>query len=286
MNPDPARVDQLYSQPPEPEVYDLLMLEAIAQFCASEAIPTFRVHIKIDTGMHRLGFDVDDVSKLSDWLTAHTSVHVASVFTHLAASGDPKERDFTLAQIHAYDAFYQKLSSRLGYRPDRHVLNTAGVVHFPEYQYEAVRLGIGLYGAGMPEMSGQLLPVHSFKARISQVHEIAAGASVGYDRAFIAPKAIRIGTINVGYADGLRRCAGHEKYAVTIHDKPAAILGKVCMDMAMVDLSAIPEATPGDEVIIFGQHHPVDAMAKVCDTNAYEILTGISQRVARVLVYS
>jgi alanine racemase len=131
-----------------------------------------------------------------------------------------------------------------------------------------------------------LQPVHTLKARISQIHDIAAGASVGYDRAFTAPYAMRIGTINIGYADGLRRCAGNQKYSVHVHDKPATILGKVCMDMTMIDLSALPEAQVGDEVIIFGPNLPVDDLARVCNTIPYEILTGISQRVARVLLYS
>jgi alanine racemase len=149
-----------------------------------------------------------------------------------------------------------------------------------------VRLGIGLYGAGVGDTKGALQAVHTLKARLSQVHEIQAGASVGYDRAYRAPEAMRIGTMNIGYADGLRRSAGHEKYSVLVNSKPSAILGKVCMDMAMIDLSDHPEAQPGDEVIIFGPQAPVDDLARICDTIPYEILTGISQRVARVFVYS
>jgi alanine racemase len=236
--------------------------------------------------MHRLGFRSSDVAQLIQYLKAHPFIRVASVFSHLASAGDPDARAYTLGQIQLFDAFYQSLSEGLGYKPMRHILNTGGAVYFPEYQYEAVRLGIGLYGAGMPEMHGQLQPVHTLKARLSQVHNIAEGDSVGYDRAFIAPKAMRIGTINVGYADGLRRCAGNQKYSVLIHGNPAPILGKVCMDMAMVDLTNQPEAQQGDEVIVFGQTHSIDHLPEVCDTNAYEILTGISQRVARVFLYS
>jgi alanine racemase len=286
MNPDASRIDQLYAHQLEPEVFDVSLLNAIGQFCDAEKIRGFKVHIKVDTGMHRLGFSTVKATELVTWLREHPSIRVASVFTHLAAAGDPRERTFTLGQISAFDVFYQILAKGLGYSPERHILNSHGVLYFPEFQYEAVRLGIGLYGAGMPELQGQLEPVHAFKARISQVQEIDAGASVGYDRAFIAPGAMRIGTINVGYADGLRRCAGHQKYAVLISGKPAPILGKVCMDMTMVDLSDHPDVGAGEEVIIFGQRHAIDDLAAVCDTNAYEILTGISQRVARVLVYS
>ncbi|HLF63226.1 MAG TPA: bifunctional UDP-N-acetylmuramoyl-tripeptide:D-alanyl-D-alanine ligase/alanine racemase [Saprospiraceae bacterium] len=283
MNPDPSRVDQLYAHNLEPEVFDFSLLKAIEAYGKDNALC---IHIKVNTGMHRLGFHASDAPALLDWLNNNNKIKVTSVFTHLAAAGDPGEREFTLAQIAEFNSFYYKLVSGLNYNPDRHVLNTSGVLYFPEYQYEAVRLGIGLYGAGVGEMGGQLQAVHTLKARISQIHDIAAGASVGYDRAFKAPHAMRIGTINIGYADGLRRSAGNQNYSVHIDGKPAAILGKVCMDMTMIDLSAHTEAQPGNEVIIFGPNLPVDELARVCDTIPYEILTGISQRVARVFVYS
>lgn len=283
MNPDPARVDQLYAKDLEPEVFDFAMLHTIAGYRHTAPL---RIHIKVDTGMHRLGLRLGDLPELIVWLRAHPQIRVASVFTHLAASGDLRARDFTLGQVAEFNAFYMSLTEAIGYAPDRHVLNTAGVLYYPEFQYEAVRLGIGLYGAGLPEPIAGLQPVHTLKARISQIHQIGKGATVGYDRAFVAPSAMRIGTINIGYADGLRRCAGHQRYAVHVGGKPAMILGKVCMDMTMIDLSAHPDARPGDEVIIFGPHLKVDDLAQVCDTIPYEILTGISQRVARVLVYS
>ncbi len=283
MNPDPSRVDQLYVHNLEPEVFDFSLLKAVEAFGKGKAL---RIHIKVDTGMHRLGFKTADAPALLDWLKNNRQIKVDSVFTHLSAAGDPHEREFTLGQIAEFNAFYDVLVTGLGYRPDRHILNTSGVLYFPEYQYEAVRLGIGLYGAGVGEMSGPLQAVHTLKARISQIHEIEAGASVGYDRAFISPRPMRIGTINIGYADGLRRSAGNQKYSVHVNGAPADIIGKVCMDMTMIDLSAHPEAQAGDEVIIFGPNLPVDDLARVCNTIPYEILTGISQRVARVFVYS
>ncbi len=286
MNPDPARVDRLFASNLEPEVFDFSLLHAIDAHQQTADRKNLHIHIKVDTGMHRLGFKQHDLPGLSEWLSQHPDISVASVFTHLAAAGDPNERDFTLAQIAAFDAFYDALIPVLGYRPDRHVLNTKGVLLYPEFQYEGVRLGIGLYGAGVEEVGNQLQAVHTLKAHISQIHDIAAGDSVGYDRAFIASRAMRIGTINIGYADGLRRCAGNQKYAVHIDGRPAPILGKICMDMTMLDLSAHPDAEPDDEVIIFGPNLPVDELARVCDTIPYEILTGISQRVAKVLVYS
>jgi alanine racemase len=273
----------LYEYRLEPEVFDVSLLQALQ---SEERETPLDIHIKVDTGMHRLGFKSTDAPALLKILHTQKSIRVASVFTHLAAAGNKDERDFTLGQIKEFNTFYETLAEGLGYRPMRHVLNTNGVLYFPEYQYEAVRLGIGLYGAGLPETIPQLQAVHTLKARISQIHEIASGTTVGYDRAFTAPRDMRLGTINIGYADGLRRCAGHLKYPVLVHGKRAAILGKVCMDMAMIDLTNHPEAQPGDEVIIFGPEHSVDELARVCDTIPYEILTGISQRVARVFLYS
>ncbi len=283
MNPDLSRIEQLYTYELEPEIYDFSQLQDIERSGLTER--SLIVHIKVDTGMHRLGFQVEDAARVREWLLSHPWVEAESVFTHPAAAKDRQEQEFTRTQIARFDDFCTVLYDGLGYRPWRHVLNTGGVLNYPEYQYEGVRLGIGLYGTGIRDRTVVLQPVHTLRAQISQIHDISRGETVGYDRAFKADHDMRIGTINIGYADGLRRCAGNERFAVLVHGIPAVILGHVCMDMAMIDLTEQPDVRPGDEVIVFGPGLPVERLAEVCNTTSYEVLTGISSRIARVFVY-
>jgi alanine racemase len=261
----------------EPEVFHWEQLRAFA------AAGRFRVHLKFDTGMHRLGFPPEEAGRLGDWLRDHPQLSVATVMTHLAASEDPAHDAFTHEQVARFTRAYATLTGRLGYRPLRHVLNSSGILRFPQYHFDMVRLGIGLYGitpgpAGMPP----LRPVLQLQARISQIHAVAAGETVGYGRAGKILRDSRIATLGIGYADGLPRAAGERGFAVAIHGKPAPIVGAVCMDMCMVDVTDIPTAREGDQAIIFGDDPRVEDLARAAGTIPYEILTGLSERVHRI----
>ena len=243
-------------------------------------------HLKIDTGMHRLGFDADGAE--FDELLAELqggAYPIASVFSHLSASEDEQADDFTRLQhgrlLRAVDA----ISTALERRPLVHLLNSAGAWRLPGLAHDMVRLGIGLYGAGpaagLP--GGEALtPVHRWVAQIVRVREVAAGGVVGYGLGGVADRDRRIGVVNVGYADGLRRSAGNGALALHVLGQPAPTVGSICMDFCMIDLSDVPAAAVGDEAEVFGRHQGVAALADCFGTIAYEVFTGIGQRVRRV----
>ncbi|MDX1477263.1 MAG: bifunctional UDP-N-acetylmuramoyl-tripeptide:D-alanyl-D-alanine ligase/alanine racemase [Saprospiraceae bacterium] len=286
MNPDAGDLPLLRQYELEPEVFDLEMLDLILRHARKHG-DRMRVHIKLDTGMHRLGIQASQIDTLCTLLTgAGSVVEIGSVFTHLAAASDPEEQSFTLVQLNRFEGFYRAISAALGYRPERHVLNSGGIIYYPEYQYEAVRLGIGMYGVGLPFAPGVLEPVHTLTARISQVRTVEAGESVGYDRAFVAQATMRIATVNIGYADGFNRQAGNGRYAVLVGEARAPVVGNVCMDMTMIDISGLDSVRAGDEVVIFGPPGTLETLAEVCHTIPYEILTGISARIPRIFRFA
>ncbi|RLD18273.1 MAG: alanine racemase, partial [Bacteroidetes bacterium] len=242
------------------------------------------IHIKIDTGMHRLGFDPDNIEPLIEALSTQSNVHVVSIFTHLAVADDPDEDDFTRKQIERFTKCYHKIENAIGYSPLRHVLNTHGILRFPEYQFEAVRLGIGLYGVGI-NYPHQLTPVLTMSAKVSQVREIKKGETVGYGRSFTAKRDSVIATINAGYADGIPRHASGSGYEMYVGNALAPIAGRVCMDMCMLDVTDIQGVVQGDEVEVFGRHASIESLARHCQTSSYEILTRISERIPRVFKF-
>jgi alanine racemase len=235
--------------------------------------------------MHRLGFDVHELPGLLELLQANPGLEVRSVFSHLAASEDPRHDAFTHEQYHRFETAYEKIARVLGYRPLRHLLNSSGIHRFPQYQMDMVRLGIGLYGIDSSKSIQEKLRVVLFlKAAISQIKTLGPGESIGYGRLARVEGEMRIATISIGYADGLPRSAGNGCFSVVIRGKKAPILGAVCMDMCMVDVTDIPEACPGDVVSVFGEDPTVKVLAQVAQTIPYEIFTGISSRVKRVYV--
>ncbi len=287
LNPEEASFDAMHRYHLEPEIYALGLLRAYAVFSRHcNGSPTnFSIHLKLDTGMHRLGFVEADLPDLLDLLRQNPQINVKSVFTHLAASEAPEHDVFTLEQLHLYQIMYERIAATLGYQPLRHALNTAGIHRFPEWQMDMVRLGIGLYGLdNYAEFHEKLFTVLSLRATISQVHYIQPGESVGYGRRWWAERPSRIGTISIGYADGLRRAAGNGRFAVWLHGRRAPIVGTVAMDMCMIDITDLPEAREGDEVEIFGENLSVWELAKVYDTIPLEVFTTISGRVKRVYV--
>ncbi len=284
LNPENSSFNAMIAYDLEPEIYSITGLNAFLKVAQQRNISSYPIHLKIDTGMHRLGYEPNEFERLKAIIKNNNFIKVESIFTHLAASDgdDVAFKEFTLNQIQLFTEAYNDLSSVLNHKPIRHILNTSGIFNYAEFQMEMVRLGIGLYGVGNSEEENkQLLNVSTLKSIISQIHTIEAGESVGYSRKYIANKQTKVATIPIGYADGIRRAWGNEKGYVVINNQKAIILGNICMDMLMVDVSEIT-CKPGDEVIIFGEKPHVKEIANVSFTIPYEVFVGISQRVKRV----
>ena len=281
MNPEPASFDALRRFRLEPEVYSLEMLEEITAFAHAEE--NLAIHLKLDTGMHRLGFEPASILELLEKLKGLPQFRVASVFSHLSASDATQHNDFTRHQASVFMDMYRQISAALGYAPIRHICNTGGIEYWPEFHFDMVRLGIGLYGIGGKKMQEQLHTVNSLKATISQIKTLTPGETVGYNRnsgPLTEPK--RIATISIGYADGLLRLAGGGRFSAGLHGQRAPTVGNICMDMSMLDVTHIPEAQVGDEVTIIGEYPPVQDLAACLQTIPYEVFTNISERVKRV----
>lgn len=284
LNPEEAAFDMMLRYQLEPELYSVELVRRFVRFVQRRREEA-GVHLKLDTGMHRLGLEAAQLDEVLSLLREVPQVRVRSVFSHLAASEDPAEDAFTHSQTQSFMAMYERIVQALGYRPIRHILNSAGILRFPDYQWEMVRLGIGLYGIDSSGTVQQALrPVLSLKACVSQLKTLAPGATVGYNRVGRVHRPMRIATVTIGYADGLPRALGGGKYALWVRGQRAPIVGNVCMDMCMIDVTHIPDVQEGDEVEVFGSHLPVQKMARRLETIPYEVLTRVSERVKRVYV--
>lgn len=282
LNPESTSFPSIIQYQLEPEIYSIKGLNAFLKIAREKNLKNFPIHVKIDTGMHRLGFEENTIEELITALKGNSTVRVQSILSHLATSDDPKHYDFVNQQINLFEKLSAKLISELNINPIRHILNTSGISNFPNAQYNMVRLGIGLYGVSNdPSEQKYLENVGTLKSIISQVRTIPAGDSVGYGRRFMAEKETKIATIPIGYADGIARLWGNEVGFVTIKNQKAKIVGSVCMDMLMVNVTEI-DCKEGDSVIIFGESPTVIEMAAALKTIPYEIMTSISQRVKRV----
>ncbi|NJM78422.1 MAG: bifunctional UDP-N-acetylmuramoyl-tripeptide:D-alanyl-D-alanine ligase/alanine racemase [Flavobacterium sp.] len=282
LNPENSSFHAMIAYDLEPEIYSLTGLKAFLEVAKQKNITSYPIHIKLDTGMHRLGFEDFQINELNNLLKNNNFIHVKSIFSHLATSDDIAFSDFTQLQFNRFDVMYDKIIPQLNHKPDRHILNTSGIFNYAEKQFEMVRLGIGLYGVGNSALETKNLQnVSTLKSIISQIREVAKGESIGYSRKYMVQEKIRVATIPIGYADGIRRAWGNEKGYITINNQKAPILGNICMDMIMVNVTTI-NCNPGDEVIIFGESPTVVEIANATGTIPYEILTGISQRVKRV----
>lgn len=282
LNPENTSFPAIIEHNLEPEIYSIKGLRAFLKIAEQKNLQHFPVHIKLDTGMHRLGFQENDLEELIATLKNTPSIKVKSILSHMATSDDLEHHEFAKTQI----ALFEKLSSRivneLSINPIRHILNTSGISNYPEAQYDMVRLGIGLYGVSNdPSETKYLENVGTLKSIISQIRTIQAGESVGYGRHFMAEKETKIATIPIGYADGIPRSWGNETGYIMIKNQKANIVGSVCMDMLMVNVTEI-DCLEGDSVIIFGENPNVTYIAAKLGTIPYEILTGISHRVKRV----
>ncbi len=282
LNPENTSFAAIIQHDLEPEIYSLKGLNAFLKIAEQKNLKNFPIHIKIDTGMHRLGFEEENIEDLISVLKENKSVQVKSILSHMATSDDGKHYVFAMSQINLFEKLSARLISELKINPIRHILNTSGISNFPKAQYDMVRLGIGLYGiSNDPEEQKYLENVSTLKSIISQIRTISAGESVGYGRRFIAEKTTKIATIPIGYADGISRQWGNGVGFVTINNQKATIVGSVCMDMLMVDVTEIV-CKESDPVIIFGENPSVNFMAQKLQTIPYEILTSISQRVKRI----
>ena len=285
MNPDEQSFDAIIKHNLEPEIYNFRSLKLLKKAIRKNIIPDnkpVKAHIKLDTGLHRLGFVSEELDELIDLLKGNRHIYVQSVFSHLAASEDPSEDDFTKQQIGLFREMSDKIKSHTHHPVLMHILNSAGINRFPDAQFDMVRLGISLYGiSSNPTDTDKLKNVSTLKSSISQIKTIQKGETIGYNRKGIAREEMKIATIAIGYADGFNRSLSNGVGSVLVHGKFAPVVGNVSMDLCMIDITGI-EAEEGDDVIIFGENYPVAELAKATNTIPYEIMTGISRRVKRI----
>ena len=281
MNPEMTAFKTMFDYDLEPEVYSFRLMDALIKAARKEGITGWPVHIKFDTGMHRLGFDpVDDIFKLTDRLKHQNAIIPRSVFSHFVGSDSDGFDDFSAQQFALFDEGSRKLQSVFTHKILRHMDNSAGIEHFPERQMDMCRLGIGLYGVD-PRDNHILHTVSTLKTTILQMRHVPAGETVGYSRKGKIERDSVIAAIPIGYADGLNRHLGNRHGYCLVNGQKAEYVGNICMDVAMIDVTDIPCAE-GDQVEIFGEHLPVTVLSDTLDTISYEVLTGVSNRVKRV----
>lgn len=284
LHPQPDSFEDLINHCLEPSIYSKRVLSLFTTFTAGKKQSNYPIHIKFNTGLNRLGFHNNEVSWIIDHLSKSPSLKVQSLFSHLVASEDLLEKKFTENQIIQFDQIATTLFNSLDYRPFLHMTNTSGILNYPEAHYDCVRFGIGLYGYGnTKEETLKLRAVASLKTIISQIHTIKTGESVGYNRAFIAQRELKTATLPIGHADGISRSFGNGVGFVTINGQKASIIGNVCMDMLMIDITQI-NCEEGDEVEIFGHTTNAEELSEKIHSISYELLTAIGQRVKRVIL--
>jgi alanine racemase len=283
MNPETSAFETLVHHRLEPELFSFSILKAFRNYLEEEGIQRYPVHIKLDTGMHRLGFLPLEVGPLASQLAQDPSLEVKSVFSHLSASEDPAEDAFTRLQAERFMEGCAILESALPYPFLKHLDNSAGILRHPEYQFDMVRLGIGLYGVNPSHAESlPLREVSTLKTNIAQIRRLEPGETVGYNRKGAVLRPSVVATIRIGYADGYPRRLGNGKGFMLVKGRLAPTIGSIAMDMAMLDITGIEGVEEGEEVVIFGAGLPVLQVATWAETIPYEILTGISQRVRRV----
>lgn len=283
MNVDAAGFDSLVTYDLEPEIYSFPIYQAFHHYLDQQGIQQFPVHIKFNTGMNRLGFEVEEADRIAQLLHTQQTMAVKTVFSHLVASEAADHDRFTETQVSRFNQACSRLQEVLGYHFIRHIANTAAIFRYPQYQFDMVRLGIGLYGVDSADGDTlSLQTVATLRSTIAQLRPVKAGESVGYNRKGVLQRDSLIATIRIGYADGFGRELGNGRASVYVNGELAPVVGNVCMDMTMIDVTGIAGVKEGMEVEIFGKHLPVQQMARWAGTIAYEIMTGISQRVKRV----
>ena len=268
----------------EPGIPNLHALKAFCEVLDNRGITGYPVHIKLDTGMHRLGFMTDELQALTDFLRQCRSMKVKSLYSHLAAAEDPDSDDFTLGQIRMFEDNASRIIGEIGYKPMLHILNSAGIERFPQYQHDMVRLGIGIYGiSALPGV--KLSPVASLKCKILQIkHLRPEDGTIGYGRhGMISPEGTTIATIPVGYADGIDRHLGCGRASFSLNGQRVPTIGNICMDMCMLDITGV-DAQVGDTVTVFGEDPTASELAGILGTIPYEIMTSIPRRIDREII--
>ena len=277
--------EQIVNYGLEPGIPNMYSLKVLCNVLEKRGMSGFPVHIKLDTGMHRLGFMTDELDELQDFLKNCNTVKVKSVYSHLAAADDPSCDDFTKEQIALFQKNADRLSDAIGYKPLYHILNSAGIERFPEYQFDMVRLGIGIYGvSALP--GDHLSTVASFKCKILQIKTLKPeDGTIGYGRhGRISPEGTVIATIPVGYADGVDRHLSCGKGYFTVNGHRVPTIGNICMDMCMLDVTGT-DAKVGDTVTIFGEDPKITDLAAILGTIPYEVLTSVPRRIQRIVVH-
>ncbi len=279
LNPDLDRLTACWQNDIDIELHSTDQLDRITAFLTMHSTASLRVHLMLDTGMKRLGFEVDNLDRLREWLSREEQVEIVSVFSHLVASESVDLDDFTRRQMHAFDAMCKALPPAQYY----HILNSSGIARHQGHDYNMARLGLGLYGIDTSAtMTAALQPVHHLSARVLQVKRLAAGDSVGYGRSYVADRDMTICTVNVGYADGLMRSAAGGGFAFRAGNHLLPIVGSICMDLTMCASPDGAGIRVGDTVTVFGPDHPIDILAQASGTIPYEVLSRIAPRVKRV----
>ena len=266
----------------EPSIPNLYSLKKLVEVLREKGMRDYPVHIKLDTGMHRLGFATSELPELIQYLKTTPEICVKALFSHLCVDEDPSQDDFTRAQLDMFVRNTEAVAAEIGYMPMRHILNSAGIERFPQYQFDMVRLGIGIYGiSALP--GKQLPPVASLKCKILQIKELGPTDTVGYGRWGHAREGTVVATIPVGYADGIDRHLGRGAASFSVNGHRAPTIGNICMDMCMLDVTGIPCAV-GDTVTIFGADPTVTELARILGTIPYEILVSVPRRIHRLVV--
>ncbi len=281
MNPEPSSHRMLFGNKLEPEVYSMEMLQSLLRTACREGITDYPIHIKIDTGMHRLGFLPEEIPNLIKVLKHQNAFTPRSVFSHFVGSDSTLFDNFSKVQVECFEQAANELQSAFSHRILRHICNSAGAERFTDVQYEMVRLGIGLYGVSPIGNDSALHSISSLKTIILQIHDVPANETVGYSRRGMLTRPSRIAALPIGYADGLNRKLGNGRGYCIINGKEAPYVGNICMDVCMVDVTEV-DCKEGDEVEIFGTHLPVTRLAEWIDTIPYEILTSVSTRIKRI----
>ncbi|WP_428329630.1 bifunctional UDP-N-acetylmuramoyl-tripeptide:D-alanyl-D-alanine ligase/alanine racemase [Mucilaginibacter sp.] len=285
LNPEASAFDKLTEYKLEPVIYSFGLFDDFIKYAQAKNVLNYPVHLKIDTGMHRLGFEDFEIETLCDLLERNRYVHVQSIFSHLVASEAKQHDDFTLKQIANFEKAFKQVEKTLGYKVTRHICNTSGITRWPNAHYDMVRLGIGLYGVDLATADDTgLQPIASLKTSIAQVKKVKANETISYSRSGSLVKDGKIATVRIGYADGYLRAFGNGKGKMMVRGVMAPTVGNITMDMCMIDVSGT-DAQEGDEVIIFNDQHRIEELAIQIGTIPYEILTNVSQRVKRVYFY-
>lgn len=284
LHPLPISFETLIERCLEPNIYNHKVLDAFIKVAEEQKQNNYPIHLKFNTGLNRLGFAKKDLESVHQKISEASSVRVKSIFSHMAASEDLNEKVFTQRQVSSFKNIISKFEKLFGHTVLIHMCNTSGILNYPEAHFDMVRSGIGLYGFGnSDEEDKNFKPIARLKSVISQIHQVEKGESVGYNRAFISDGSLETATIPIGHADGISRIYGNGKGYVIINGKKAPLIGNVCMDMIMVNITGI-DCEEGDEVIVFDAYHTANDLARNANTISYELITAISQRVKRIVL--